>query len=427
MSETLNHDREVQRLKSAVEELTLLNELALAASTSVDVNKVLDIIIQKSIKAVKAEQGSIMLVTPKKDTPFETLIRKEDISGEMTGYKVGANITGWVLKNKQPLIIENLAKDDRFKVTEKEIGEIQTVLCVPIVTHAEIIGVLTLTNKKTGEPFSSNDLRLISILAAQSGQLIHNSQLQQQAMERKRLQHQLDMAREMQLNLLPKKDPQNQLIEIASYFSPADAVGGDYFDYFQTEEDKMVIALADVSGHGAAAALVMTLLKGILYSVMSKFESLGKALQETNRTLSSMIPADNFVTMQLLMIDSAKEEIHIANAGHNPVIKYNSAQKKCQLLEVKGCAINLLPDFVYSSNTFEIKPDDVIVVYTDGINEAPNFNSEMFQISRLTETVENSDKGSAQTIINHIRKELASFTENQKQSDDMVLIAVKIK
>jgi signal transduction histidine kinase/class 3 adenylate cyclase len=175
----------IESLQSALRELTVLNDLAITASSSTDVNRVLDTIVEKSVKALNAEQGSIMLVTEQEDAPLKTLIRHEDRTSRILTYKVGASITGWVLHYKKPLKIDDLANDPRFKAAEKEIQEIKSVLCIPIFFGGNLLGVLTVTNKKTSSTFSDSDLRLLTIIAAQSGQLIRNSQLQQEALEKK--------------------------------------------------------------------------------------------------------------------------------------------------------------------------------------------------------------------------------------------------
>ena len=188
MSTVQELEQEVQRLKTAVSELTVLNELAVAASSTQEVDQLLDIVLKKSIRAVAAEQGSISLLTEQEDKPFKTLIRHGDTTKQKPRHRVGDHITGWVLKHKQPLMIENLAEDKRFQATEIEKKELRSILCVPIWCRAKIIGILMLTNKKTGEAFTSEDLRLLSIIAPQSGQLILNSQLQEESLIKKRME-----------------------------------------------------------------------------------------------------------------------------------------------------------------------------------------------------------------------------------------------
>ncbi len=422
-----NLELEIQRLRSAVDELTLLNELALAASSSLEVDQILETIVKKSVKSVKAEQGAIMLVTARSESPLKTLIRKEDNSEIQSGYRVSASITGWVLKNKQPLFIEDLEKDPRFNLSDKEKGEIRSILCVPILSKGNIIGVLTMTNKKEEEAFSQNDLRLLSIIAAQSGQLIINSELQLQAVEKKRLEHQLDLARDIQNKLLPEQHPVSELYEIASYFQPADIVGGDYYDFFQTREGQLGVVIADVSGHGVPAALVMTLLKGALHASAYDFRSPEMVLNQVNEILSTLIPQEMFITMQILVIDVVKKNLQIANAGHNPLLHYSKEDKKCHMIEWPGCGLNLLPGYEYNCTNIELNSGDVIVIYTDGITEAFDAHSEMYDISRLCDAVENSNHQSAKSIIHHIRNDLDTFVAGTGQEDDQVLIVVKIK
>jgi serine phosphatase RsbU (regulator of sigma subunit) len=421
-----NLAEEVQRLKSAVAELTLLNELALAVSSAGDVDLVLETIIKKSIKAVRAEQGSIMLVTAQSDRPLRTLIRKEDRSDALRSYKVGATITGWVLKYQQSLLVEDLKKDKRFNLNQNEAQDIHSLLCVPVAVRGKMIGVLTVTNKTGGESFSQNDLRLMSIIAAQSGQLIQNSQLQLESIEKKRLEHQLDLARDIQLRLLPKGDPSDQCYDIASFFKPADAVGGDYFDYFQLDANKLGVVIADVSGHGPPAALVMTMMKGILHSITHHFHSAAETLEEINAIISRIIPADIFVTMQFLMFNPADRSLTIANAGHNPVLHYVKEDQKCRLIDTRGCVLNMSSDSKYTSERVVLNSGDYILIYTDGINESCNKNEEMFRISGLIHTIEKNAHVPAKTMIENICQEIKDFTGDLPQADDMIIVAFRV-
>jgi sigma-B regulation protein RsbU (phosphoserine phosphatase) len=419
--------KEVERLKSAVEELTVLNELAMAASSSLEVNQVLDIIVQKSIKAVKAEQGSIMLVTPQEDDPLKTLIRQEDFSGSTHAYKVGSHISGWVLKHRQPLIVENLATDTRFNVTEQETKEIRSILCVPIMFKAQIIGILIMANKKTEQPFDKNDLRLLSIIAAQSGQLIRNSQLQEEAIEKKRLEHELDLAQEIQLDLLPKSDPETENIEIASYFKPFAAVGGDYYDYFYLGRNKIGVVVADVSGHGPPAALVMTMVKGILHSIAYGFKSPELALTQMNLIVSRIVPPEVFVTMMFLVFDFKKQIVQLANAGHNPLLYYDEKKKSSQKIVYQACALNVIPEIHYALKEIPFDKNDVFLIYTDGVTEALNEKNEMFTMERLLQVFKQSNGKSANKILEMVRNELDAFSAGTAQNDDRVIIAIKIK
>ena len=178
----LELEKKVAELKSAVAELEVLNEIAVSASKAVDVDQILNLIVQKSIKTIDSEQGSILLLTSDKKKPLKTIIRQDDTSSLKHNYHVSKNITGWVLLKEKPIIIENLAKDKRFKPTKEEMKDIRSVLCVPIWFEGRITGLMMLINKKNSKHFSQNDLTLLSIIAVQAGQLIKNLQLQKESL-----------------------------------------------------------------------------------------------------------------------------------------------------------------------------------------------------------------------------------------------------
>ncbi len=171
-------EAEVANLKSSVNELKILNDIALTTGKATDIDQILNLIVQKCVSVIEAEQGSIHLVTENEIEPFKTIVRKDDSSNLKHSYHIGSNITGWVLLYKEPLIIENLSKDKRFDPSEEEKRDIRSVLCVPIWFEGAIIGIMMLINKKFQKHFSQNDLTLFTIISVQAGQLIKNLQLQ---------------------------------------------------------------------------------------------------------------------------------------------------------------------------------------------------------------------------------------------------------
>jgi signal transduction histidine kinase/DNA-binding response OmpR family regulator len=172
--------QQLEQFKSAVNELQILNEIAIASGSTQNTNQTLNTIVQKILGAVSAEQGSIMLLTDDEQDPFKTFLRKEDFSTLKPHYRINTSISGWVLKNEEPLLIKNLSKDERFYSTDEEKKDIKSILCTPIWFEGKIIGIMTMINKKDKTEFNESDLSLLSILSIQVGQLIKNSQLQQE-------------------------------------------------------------------------------------------------------------------------------------------------------------------------------------------------------------------------------------------------------
>ncbi len=422
----MNSENEIQRLKLAIEELSLLNELAIAASSSSDIQETLNIIIQKSIKAVKAEQGSIKLISSHSERMLETFIHQENISKRGIPFKVGDHIIGWVLAHGQPLIVDNLAIDPRFKITAKEQQDIHNVLSVPIVFAGKIMGVLTLINKKTKEPFNLDDQRLMSILAAQAGQLIRNSQLQEDHIKKKQLEHELQIARQIQLSLLPRENPKIAQFEFASHFEPFQDVGGDYYDYFSLDDNKFSMVVADVSGHGPAAAMVMTMIKGIMHSLKQYHFEPDKILSELNSNLIGLVPRNIFITMTFFTFDLNKKVMRFSNAGHVPFVYYDQKQDSCRLIELRGVALNLSRTSTYLVNEIPYQHGDIFLIYTDGVNETNNPSAELFGYDRLIESVYDFRNHSAQEITANLRTRLQSFSQQTAASDDIILITVKI-
>ncbi len=417
---------EVRRLQSAVQELAVLNDIAVSASKSTDVNDVLEVIVNKSIKAVRAEQGSIMLVTEQQDAPLKTLIRQEDRTTGSVPYKVGINITGWVLQNQQLLVVDDLSTDSRFPGIGASTGGIRSVVAVPIRHRAKMIGILLAVNKKSGEGFSEGDQRLLGIISSQSGQLIQNMQLQEEAREKARMEQELSLARNIQTRLLPTTEPVRETMQVASYFEAADEVSGDYYDYFDLPDSKLGAIMADVSGHGASSALVMTMLKGVLQSTILRYESPGQVVTELNAILSRLLPSEMFVTMVFLEFDGSARKLRYANAGHNPLVWYRAATGDTVGERQPGPAVGILGTAQYKIKELDLGPGDVIVTYTDGLTEAFSREREMFGDDRLVDAVSSHRGESAAEIVKGIVDRVNDFTKDYPQSDDIAIIAIKV-
>lgn len=418
---------ELAKLRVAVEELAILNELAVSAGATLEVEKMLDIIVQKSIKALKAEQGVIQLVTEQSDAPLKTLIRQQDMERSLLNYKIGINITGWVLKYEKPLMIENLATDARFQTTEQERAEIHTVLCVPIHFRARLFGVLMVVNCRAGETFNEGDQRLLSIIAAQSGQLIHNLQMQQGELEKQRLQQELEMAKNIQLSLLPHNNPTTDSFKITAWYEAAESVAGDYYDYFQLNNGATGVVIADVSGHGTYAALVMTMVKGVMHSVTNHYRSPAQVLSEVNDILCRILPRHIFITMIFMEIDAKSLRVRFSNAGHLPLIHYHQYSRTCEMIICRGLGLNLKPDCRYDEKVLNTSPGDFILAYTDGVTEATDQEKEMFGEERLMQAVLHAIEENAPDPVQHIRKSLNDFIGHLSHEDDIAMIGIRMK
>ena len=311
-----NHD-EFQQLRTAVQELSILNEIASAVSSVRELKDVVDLILQKCVKHLNVEQGAILLLDEEKsDSPFQTMVRKIDSKSEIVPYHFGRELSGWMLKNQKPLLINNFLKDRRFSTELEEDFSIRSLLSVPLLLKGYIIGLLNVFNKNAKEGFTPEDQRLISIIAAQSAQVIENARLYGEEQNLLRIEEELRFAYEIQINLLPKEAPEVVGYDIVGKSIPAKQVGGDYYDFIPIDENKLVICLGDVSGKGMPAALLMANLQATLRAQVHFSTSCKDSLQLSNKLLFQSTDIQKFATLFYGVLDINKNQMCYSSAGH---------------------------------------------------------------------------------------------------------------
>lgn len=252
------------RLRKAIEELSILNDLARVISSTMSLDVIIENVIKRSVKAVCCQQGMITLVDEVSPALMFTLIRTIDSNSNHQQFHLNQNILGWMMINKKPLISNNFPSDERFSGVKIE-GDINSLLCVPLLAKNKLIGIMAAFNKKeNGKSFTDDDARLLSIIAGQSGQVLENARLYEQEQKRMAMEKELIAAREVQMNLLPKQLPNVSNFEFAARTIPAKEIGGDFYDIIKVDNLSYEIIVADVAGKGLPAALLATLGKGVL-------------------------------------------------------------------------------------------------------------------------------------------------------------------
>lgn len=249
--------------------------------------------------------------------------------------------------------------------------------------------------------------------------------------ERERMAKELEIARNVQMSLLPKENPHIVGFDIAGICIPAYEVGGDYYDFVNLGKTKIGIAIGDVSGKGVPAAIYMTLTKGILQSHAEENVSPKVVLSKVNRLMYKTIEKNSFVSMFYAIIDLETKTIRYSRAGHNPVILVGLRQDKHEFLTPKGVALGLddgdVFDAVLEEREYKLREGDLLVFYTDGFTEARNNNDEEFGESRLLQTVAMAKEKSSEQIINAVVHETKIFIGDVQQHDDMTMVVVKVE
>ena len=420
-------EKENQRLRMAVEELSILNEIAITISSAHSLDRVVELIVQKCIKHLKVEQGAVMLLQEEnQDSPFRTMVRQADAStmSRILPFRLDTQLTGWMLKNQKPLVINDFDKDDRFQKGELEDFSIHSLLSAPLRLKGKMIGLLTVFNKKIGSGFSDDDQRLLSIISAQSAQVIDNARLHEEEKTYLMMQEQMRLARDIQMRLLPESSPQIEGYEIAGYSVAAQEVGGDYYDFIPYDEDRLAICLGDVSGKGIPAAMLMSNLQATLRGQVLAKVSPKDCLSRSNTLLYHSTDFKKFATVFYGVVDFKNHQLIYTNGGHDDPIFF-SIDKEPQRLSSGGTVLGFVEQFTYTEDTVPLKPNDFFVIYSDGITEAMNLQEEEFGEERLMAVIKKFNDQTPQKIIDEIIKSVDAHVGTAPQMDDMTLVVIK--
>jgi hypothetical protein len=247
--------------------------------------------------------------------------------------------------------------------------------------------------------------------------------------ERVRMQKELEIARRVQLHLLPKEQPKIAGFDIAGACLPALEVGGDYFDFVDMRDGKLGIAVGDVSGKGVPAAIYMTLTKGILQSHAEEDPSPKHVLSKVNHLMYRSIERSWYVSMFYAVLDSKRRVLKFARAGHNPAIVFSSGQSETRLLQTAGIGLGLEKGDLFTKTLVEgelqLSPGDTLVFYTDGFTEAMNSDLEEFGTERFLDLLHRSNHGSAAQLLQNAFDEVRQFAGDHPQHDDMTMVVLK--
>jgi sigma-B regulation protein RsbU (phosphoserine phosphatase) len=413
------------RLRSAVDELSILNDIATAVSSASSLERTIELIVHKCIKHLKVEQATITLLDTKRmETPFHTIIRGADTSSEILPYRLDAELTGWMLKHQKPLVSNDLKNDGRFQATDRESCAVRSVLSVPLVLKGRMIGLLNLFNKRAGDDFTDADARLLGIIATQSAQVIEHSRLFAEEQALKLMQEEMKLAYKIQMDLLPKDAPRLAGYDIAGVSIPAKAVGGDYFDFIHLNERTLALCLGDVSGKGMPAALLMANLQATLRGQVLVDPSPAECLRRSNALLFRSTDADKFATLFYGILDGGTHRLAYANAGHNYPLMLKSGGEPVRL-DLGGLVLGCLEEFRYAEGVVEFDPGDTLLIYSDGITESFDANEEEFGEERLASILRTASANTAAHLIDQIMTAARAHAGELSQMDDMTLLVIR--
>lgn len=416
-------EEENQRLKRAVEELSVLNDLARTIGAARDSQEVMQTIIRRSLRAVHGEQGVITLAEQAAGVDGRTLVRTNVSSSSHPRFQAPNALLGWMHLNKKPLILNEPQHDERFRGVTWD-GAIQSVLCVPLMVKAELKGILTIYNKQDPTGFTQDDQRLLAIIAGQSAQVIENARLAEEEKSYLQMQHDLHLASKIQTDLLPGSVPEIEGYELLGTSIPAKTVGGDYYDFITLDNGRLVVCLGDVSGKGLPASLLMANLQATIRGQAFLNPTAAECMRRSNKLLFHSTSPEKFATLFYAYLRTDTHTLTYSNAGHElPLLV--SAERPIARLKAGGIMLGAFEDFPFEEDSVVMQPGDLLVISSDGITEAMDVGNNQFGAERLEQVVQQHQAEPAASVAKYIFDAVREHVRGHPQSDDMTLMVIK--
>lgn len=373
----------------------------------------------------KAERAFVLLIDRESGKPV-LRARKTRTATESGPLMLSRSLIEKVVRGRKAILSADAVGDSRLNMNESILAcQIRSVMCAPIGrADGEVLGVLQVDSRELSDGFRPDDLEVLASLAEQAARAIEQAIAHEDRVRREKLRRDLDLARQVQQGMLPKQPPAIPGYDIFDFYSPARQVGGDYYDYVPLPDGRVVAVLADVSGKGVSAALVMATLSSKVALAVATESNVAEAVARINASFCSNEWDERFATVMVCVIDPAAQQATLVNAGHLP-LALRHADGRVELVGGElGCLpLGWDPEATYDSLSFAIEPGATLVLYTDGISEAMDVESEIYDFHRLTAVVADA-AGTAEETGRRIIADVERYTAGQVQTDDMCLICI---
>jgi sigma-B regulation protein RsbU (phosphoserine phosphatase) len=403
--------------------LALISKVGVTLLASATLQETLQQIASLVFEAVPADRCLIMMREAGEDLKV-SVARLRDREGEVGEIRVSRMVMEEVIGKAKSVLTSDAQHDPRFMSSTMTIQGIRSVLAVPLGVGENVFGIIYADSPIAEGRFTEDHLKVLTTLASVAAIRVENARLLEEQMDRERMEHELQLASEIQQRFQPTAPPQVPGYELQGISFPCYEIGGDYYDFIEREDGRLVIALGDVSGKGTAAALLMSSLHAAVHAQASSHNSLVETIGEVNRYLAENTPANRFVTLFYAELDPQAGALSFLNAGHNPPLIVHAAGTVEQLAS-GGLPLGIQPDALFREGRTQLLPGDVLVVYSDGVSEAGNPQGEEFGSMRLMEVVSRNMDASAAGIRDRIEAALTKWAQGTPAADDITLVIVK--
>jgi sigma-B regulation protein RsbU (phosphoserine phosphatase) len=404
--------------------LLTLYQITRTMNSSLDFDQVLNQALDSVMQVTHAERGFLMIADEANDALTVQVAR--GVSGELDKDDAySTTIVQQVVETRAPLLTNNAMFDDRYEAGKSIIMRgLRAILCAPMLVKERLVGVVYVDTAIRSGNFTESDRELLSAVAGQAGIAIENARLYTVAVEKGRIERELQMARDMQTALMPHTMPDFPGYEFTATCIPAREMAGDFYDVFLLSGDQLAVVVADVSDKGAAAALFMAVSRSFIRSYARAGFGALETLQQTNDLILDDAESGMFVTAYHSVFDE-NGRCHNVNAGHNPPLLYRHAEQKVSYLPRGGMAIGWFAENPMQQVDLSLQPGDMIIYYTDGLTEAENPAGDFYGESRLEAVIMQVATAPVQTVLDAIIQDVEAFTEGLSLADDLTLFIMR--
>lgn len=404
--------------------LSALSQASMALISNRPVNELLEFILELAFKAIRAERGVLMLTTEGSGLSVEA-VRTADGKNTTEEITFSRSIADKVVKEKVSILTKNALADPRFDRQQSIISlGIRSAMCVPLWHDDTVTGLIYVDSLSRENSFTQDDLTLLSSLANVAAVKLENAKLVEEMIEKKRMERELELAGEIQQNSLPSQAPRLPGWDLVGTNTPCYTIGGDYFDFIE-RPNGVALALGDVSGKGASAALMMMVLRATVHFACQRESDVLTILSQTNGVMFHNSPAQFYVTFFFGDLETASGKMRYVNAGHIPPILYRAKTRSIERLEAGGTVLGLFPEAPFEAGEVAFAHGDMLLVFTDGLSEAWGQNEEEFGEERMGALVRDNASLAAGELEQKIQNEVEIFTAGARATDDRTIIIVK--
>lgn len=404
--------------------LALISKVGITLLSSSSLEQTLEQIVSLVFEAVPADRCLLMMRDEANEELKVAVARLRDRVGAVGEIRVSRNVMDEVVIRGKSVLTSDAQHDPRFASGTVVLQGVRSVLAVPLGVAEKVFGIIYADSPIAEGRFTEDHLKVLTTLASVAAIRVENARLVEARFQQERLERELQLAMEIQQRFQPTAPPVVAGYEFQGISFPCYEIGGDYYDFIQREDGRLVIALGDVSGKGTAAALLMSSLHASIHAQTGSHDTLVETISAVNRYLADNIPSNRFVTLFYAELDPESGAVSFLNAGHNPPLIVHAAGTVEQLAS-GGLPLGIKANAEYREGRTNLAPGDVLVIYSDGVTEAASPSGEEFGPTRLYEVVSRNVDASAAGIRDRIESALTKFSQGTQAADDITLVIVK--